>query len=200
MPVMVPVIKWNGSLMAKKEVHDYSAFVSVGHNQPEEELTKITKLAEKQLQCEKNIAQIEDKLVAAKQEWSDIAEKQLPEIMDRLGLTEFRTKSGIRVEVDEKVRCSLSKENKPKAHDWLEKNGYGGIIKSAVVVGFSRNEIKEANELISELKSRKRIAVLERKVEPATLTAFVKTQLEEGKNIPVDIFGVFRQRSSKIEQ
>ena len=52
-----------------------------------------------------------------------------------------------------------------------------------------------------ELKcsDQNRAANLERKVEPMTLQAFIKEHLAAGKDIPLDIFGVYRQRIAKVE-
>jgi hypothetical protein len=37
------------------------------------------------------------------------------------------------------------------------------------------------------------------KVEAASLTSFVRKELENGKEVPRDIFGIYEQRSTKIK-
>jgi hypothetical protein len=182
-----------------KQDDDYSAFVGIGHNQPSE-LLEIAKLAEKQHAAQEKVEKLEEELKDAKEELRNLAERALPNKMDELGISEYTTTSGVRVEVGEKIRATLSPENRPKGFTWLEENGYGGMIKSEVVVAFGRNEIEEANALVDELRSdHQRLANLERKVEPSTLTAFIKEQLRQGRDIPLDVFGVFRQRIAKVE-
>lgn len=178
---------------------DYSEYVGVGHNKPTD-VPEITKLAEKQHAAQIKVDKIEAELKTANEELKELCEKLLPDAMDRAGLTTYGTTTGISVEVQEKIRASLAVENRPKGFAWLEENGFGGIIKSNVVVAFKRDELEEATELVDRIRSEEqRPANLDRKVEPATLTAFVKEQLEQGKELPLDIFGVFRQRIAKVE-
>lgn len=175
--------------------NDYSQYIGVGHNNSPE----ITLLAETQLKLQEKVEKLEEDLKKAKENLREYSEKLLPEKMEELGFTEFTTSSGISVQVKEVIRASLSVENRPKGHRWLEENGFGGIIKSTVIVPYNRDEIQQANALVEELKLRQRLAGLERKVEPMTLVAFIKEQLAQGKDIPLDIFGVLRQRVAKIE-
>lgn len=184
--------------MKKENLYDYSEYADVGHNHPDD-LHELTKLAEAQRAAEASVEKLEEELKSAKEVLKNIAEKQLPQKMEEVGLTTFETSSGISVEISEKIRASLAPENRPKAYAWLEENGFGGMIKSNVVVNFGRNEITEAATLVEQLRLSNRLANLERKVEPMTLTAFVSEQLTQGKDIPLDIFGVFRQRIAKIE-
>lgn len=181
-----------------KNNEDYSAYVGIGHNQ-QDQLLEVTRLAEAAFEAKKKLEQVEEQLKVAKEEYKQVAEKQLPELMDALGLKTFKTSSGISVEVAEKIRTSLPPENRIKAFNWLEENGYGGMIKSTVVVAFKREEIEKAKELANELRIDQYIANVERKIEPMTLTSFIKEQLTQGKDIPLDIFGVYRQRIADVE-
>lgn len=177
---------------------DYSAYATSGHNQPEE-IEEITRLAEAQHKAALRVEVLEAELADAKEDYRDISERQLPEKMDTLGLPMFETATGISVKIKEKVRGSLNAENRPKGHAWLEANGFGGMIKSNVVVPFKRDQIDEANELVSRLQKENRQSVLERKVEASTLAAFIREQLAAGKDIPLDTFSVFRQRVAEVE-
>ncbi len=182
-----------------KDPFDYTDYVGVGHNSAPDDLLEITKLAEAQFEAQKKVDKLTEELKDATTALRNIAEKQLPEAMDALGVTIFTTTSGIAVKVSEKIRASLAPEHRPAGFAWLEENGYGAIIKSEVVVAFSRNEIEDAKQLVDALRVSRRLANLERKVEPSTLTAFIKEQLAQGKDIPLNIFGVYRQRVAKVE-
>lgn len=178
--------------------YDYSAFVGVGHNS-ENELTELSKLAEAQHAAEVKVDRIEADLKIAQEELRVIAEKKIPEKMEALGLSTYSTNTGIHVKIAEKIRASLAVENRPKGYAWLEENGFGGMIKSQAVIAFKRDQLEEANEFVDALRKAGKLANLERKVEPATLTAFVKEQLSQGKELPLEVFGVFRQRIAKVE-
>ena len=177
---------------------DYSTYVGVGHNSADE-LSNVARLAEAQNKAQENVNRLEEELKAAKEELRKYAEKLLPEEMEKLGLSTYNTTSGISVSVKEQIRATLSPENRPKGFAWLEEHGFGGLIKSNVVVPFKRNEIEEANKLVEKLGEEGKLANLERKVEAQTLMAFVREQLAQGKDIPIDVFGVFRQRIAKVE-
>jgi hypothetical protein len=176
--------------------HDYSAYMG---SADEQALDKLNVLAEEQHLAEKEVLACEEALKAAQVKLRDIAEHKLPEYMDSLGLEIFKTKKGLMVNIKEKVRASISADNKPKAFSWMEGNGFGGLIKRTVIVGFGRDQSAQAKELTDKLKEEYPTTSFEQKVETSTLQAFVREQLAAGSDIPVDIFGVFRQRISVIE-
>lgn len=184
--------------MSEQKDYDYSAFVGVGHNSVNE-LSEIALLAEAQFAAQQLVDKLELDLKAAENALKEISEKKLPEKMDALGLSTYSTTSGINVKVSEKIRASLAVENRAKGYAWLEANGFGGIIKSAVMVAYRKDQLNEANEFVEDLRKQGKVVNLERKVEPSTLTAFVKERLTNGEELPLEVFGVFRQRIAKVE-
>lgn len=179
-------------------MNDYAEYARSGHNH-QNNLLEISSLAQEQVEAEKQVEKLEAALKNAKEVLREISEKKIPEEMDRLGISTYSTPTGISVKVEEKIRASLAVENRQKGFVWLEENGYGGMIKSSVVVAFKRDELEYAEKLVEALREDEYLVNLERKVEPMTLTAFIKEQLAQGKDIPLDIFGVFRQRVAKVE-
>lgn len=178
---------------------DYSAYIDKGnlHNRPIE-MQNIIDLAQQQIKTERNIVRIEEELKHAKAHLAQISEIDLPAQMEDLGLPEFKLPDGVKIQVSEKIRASVSIERRPAATQWLEEHNAGGLLKTEVVVPFGRGEIEEAKELVKKLMENNRLANLERTVHPQTLNAYVREQLAEGKDIPVDLFGISRQRVSKI--
>lgn len=177
---------------------DYSDYVGIDHNQPSE-LLEITRLADLQKTAERIVLKLEADLKKAQEELKELAERKVPEEMERLGLTEVKTKNGLYVEIAEKVRCSLTVENRPRGLDWLEKNDLGSSIKSEVVVSFNRKQLEDARSLVAKLRDENKIAALERTVHHSTLDSILRERLEDGKEVPLDIFGVMRQRIAKVE-
>jgi hypothetical protein len=177
---------------------DYSAFIGMGHNQPSE-LLEITKLADAQYAAQTKVDKLEEDLKGAKEDLRILAEQKLPEAMENAGISEYTTVDGVHVEVKEKVRGSLPAENKAKGYQWCENAGFAGLIESKVVAPFGREELEEANLLVQELQQKGRIAVLERSIHHSRLDAFIREQLAQGKDIPLDIFNVYRQRVAKVE-
>lgn len=181
----------------KSKDYDYSAYVGMGHNQ---DMSDIVRLAEEQLAAEIEVSRLESELERAKETLRQLAEKTLPEKMEEIGVSEYTTTTGISIQVKEKIRGSLPVENKDKGYKWLEDNGFGGLIETEVVVPFRRGELEKANALVKELqKDKKQISSLERNVHHARLDGFIREQLSLGKDIPLNIFGVYRQRIAKVE-
>lgn len=184
---------------AEKDVYDYSAYVGVGHNHPDE-LATIVKLAQEQFELQCKVEKLEQDLEAAKGELKAYAERLLPDAMELAGMENYTTTAGVKVKVKEKIRGSLPKENQPKGMDWLEEKGYGGLIETQLVVPYSRGKLKEAKALEKELLGRQIIAAIERGVHHARLDGFIREQLAQGKEVPTDIFGIFRQRIAEVER
>ena len=176
---------------------DYSEF----QEEPGEgQLALLRTLADAQADAERYVAQLEVKLAKAKDELRDIQEQELPNLMDKLGMKEFQTLSGLKISVTEIIRASISQARADEAHAWLDENGHASLVKRIFAVSFGRDEEKWAREFAADLRRRKReLTVAEvKKVESATLRAFVKQRLEAGEDLPLELFGVFRQRVSKI--
>ena len=82
--------------------------------------------------------------------------------------------------------------------DWLEDQGHGGLIKRTVSVAFNRDQENEAVKLMDELSSEFSGVSQDHKVESATIRAFIREQLEEGVDFPMDMFGAVQILESRI--
>ena len=162
------------------------------------ELSQLSLLAEQQAAAAAKVADLEAQLNAAREELKDIAERQVPELMDQIGVAEFRTASGLKIKIDETIRASIPKAKAPLAFAWLKANGHGGLIKRVVAVQFGKGEDEKAEELHKQLESAYPVED-SAAVHPSTLAAFVREKLRDGEELPLDLFGVHRQRVAKIE-
>lgn len=141
---------------------------------------------------------LEKALKAVKGRIEDIEERQMPEVMDRLSLTDVTTTGGARVQLKESIHCSIPADKRERAYAWLRDNGEGGLIKTTVSVPFGVKEIDKADDLAKRLAEEGMEAAEERKVEPSTLRAWAKRRLEEGHEVPEDLFAIFKKRGVKI--
>lgn len=178
---------------------DYTAYLA--DTKPIDQLRILATLAEEQQRLERKVADSETALKAAKAELATVAEERLPEIMEDLGLQTFRTRSGLLITLKENLHASISKENEPAAFAWLDQNGFAKLIKRQFIVQFGKGEEKWAKKFANDLSKRKRQLEVDQKkgVHPQTLKAFCKEQLTEGKDLPVDLFGIHRQQYTKVE-
>lgn len=176
---------------------DYSAFKpGAGDNV----LAQISGLALEQKQAEAEVAQLEEQLKAAQNKLKDIAERRLPEMMDAAEVTTCETRDGIVVKVREKIRGSIPKGRERPAFDWLEERGHDSLIKRRVIIEFNRDDAAWARKFEADMRKRKRPlnAKIEETIHPSTLSSFITERLQEGDDVPLETFGVFRQRSAVI--
>jgi hypothetical protein len=68
-----------------------------------------------------------------------------------------------------------------------------------VSLTFGRNQDNEAKALVDELRNKGHNVKQAEKVEPMTLKAFVREQIEKGKDVPADLFGVYVATRTKIQ-
>lgn len=171
-------------------------------NKPSAEtFAKLNEMVRALVKAELDVAQAEEVLKEAQARKRQIEEFDIPEFLEELGLASFKTTDGVEIEVEEKLRASIG-NRKAEAYKWLLENGHGAIIKRTVQVAFNVDQTEEAQELLAELSEREDFAGVrqELKVEPATLTAWAKEQLEQGVDIPEETFGIFKQKFAKIKR
>lgn len=176
---------------------DYSAYAPAPTSGGE--LAQLSTLAEEQAAAEAEVARLEALLSAARDVARDYAERRVPELMDQIGMAEFKTASGLKIKVEETIRAGISVANAAAAFAWLREHNHAAMIKRAVALSFGKGEDEKADGLIKELEERGLHPDDKTSVHPSTLAAFVREKLRDGQEIPLDLLGVHRQRVSKIK-
>lgn len=161
--------------------------------------SEVAELAARQREAEQYVEQCQKELKRAQEQLRDIAEGELPNLMDELGLSEFKTTDGTKIIVSEKIRAGISKDRAPAAMAWLRQHGHSRLIKHTVSVEFDKDEDERAQQLLEELQLGEFEAEDRQVVHPQTLQAFVRQKLEAGEDVPLELFGVHRQRITKIK-
>lgn len=163
----------------------------------ENALAELSRLADEQAQAAAQVADLEAQLDKARDRFRDISERIIPEKMDELGMEEFKTRTGLKIKIKEAIRASIPKARQGEAFRWLRDNGYAGLIKRNVAIKFGKGEDETAEELAKQLSEKFEVED-NTSVHPSTLKAFVNEQLSNGVEIPMELFGVHRQRVSVI--
>lgn len=179
--------------------HDYSEFkedMPIGDNL----LTALIETADQMEAAEKLVESLEAQLAEAKENLKQIAERTLPHMLEGMD-ADIRLPDGRVVKIGEKVRASIKAENKPLAFKYLEDNGHDALIKRTFTIAFGKNEAEWADKFEAELASSSRPLNVKRdqSVHPQTLVSWVRQQLAEGAEIPMDIFGVYQQRVATVK-
>lgn len=164
-------------------------------------LAQISAMAERQVEAEAAVAEAERILELRTKELKAISEDALPDLMDAAGMTEVTTKSGHKVKLDENIFASISKERAPAGLAWLIANGHRALIKDEFKVQFPRGSEEQAAEFEKLVAQYEKLANVAHttSVHPSTLTSWVREQLAEGADIPLDVLGVTRRRVTKIK-
>lgn len=167
----------------------------------EKAFARLDELVKKLTKAEQDVVDAEVALKAAQKRLQQLDEFDIPEYMDELELKEFTNRAGIKIEAKSTVYASIG-NRKAKAFAWLIKHKHGGLIKRNVTVAFNTAQAEDAKALFKELDGREGLVTAgikqEMKVEAASLTAFVRKQLKAGNEVPVDIFGIYERRSTKV--
>jgi hypothetical protein len=158
----------------------------------------IAELCNKLLDVQKEVTTLEDKLKKKKEEELKLSEQDIPNLMQKAGVAALKLTDGSSVEIKPYYGARIPASRTDEAFDWLRENNYGDLIKNNVSLTFGRNEDNVAKTLVDELRQKGHNVKQAEKVEPMTLKAFVREQIEKGKNVPADLFGVYVATRTKI--
>jgi len=154
------------------------------------EVDPISKACQEYVKTEQEIADLEA-LVKLKKEVLRQNNETIVTLMEERGVKSIKMSDGNSVDIKPFYTGSISEEKKEEAFEWLRKEGYDDIIKNQVVIKFGRAEDDKADKLFSDLASKGLDADRNVKVEPMTLKGFIREMIENGKDLPMDTFGVF---------
>lgn len=166
------------------------------------DLQALTNLAAHQQELEDQIAETEAKLKELGEKHREVSWNQIPELMATLGVDTFTLKGGYTVKVDEKLQLSVPKKNKEKAYEWVDENGGSAIVKRAFVIAFDKEQEAFARKFQRDCAQRKHSLPMEetKAVHSSTLNKFLRDKMADGADVPLELFGGFKQRIATIKQ
>ena len=141
---------------------------------------------------------IEEQLSKTKNKVRDLEERIIPEMMQEAGVSKIKLKDGTEVEVKPFYAAMIPESRVEEAFGWLRGNGFEDLIKNTVTANFNRGQDNQVSELIKVCEEHGFAYSKKEKVEPMTLKAFVREQVEGGKKLPFDLFGVYIANKTKI--
>lgn len=161
---------------------------------------RIAKLVKMQLALEARLAQLEEEQKDVARQLREIAEEELPSAMEEHGVSQLKMGDGSEITVSTFYSASIPKDETEKAFDWLRDNRFGDLIKNVVSTTFGRNDDVKAKALVNTLSDSGYSVNQKQWVEPMTLKAFVKEQVEKGAPLPMDLFGVYIGKKAKVRR
>ena len=167
-------------------------------NVADDGLQTISVLAEAQLELEEEMEEKQNQLKVLKEKHRRISEEQLPEALMEVGVSEFKLKDGTKISTATYYSARITPDSKEEAFNWLRNNNFADLIKNTVSVRFERDEDETAQILLNELNGQGLNTTQKEWVEPMTLKAFVREQVEKGIDLPYEAFNIYIGQRSKI--
>lgn len=182
-----------------KTTNEMLADISKEIGVDEDKLSHLAKLAIAQDHEERGIRLLEEKLKEAKASLQKIKTETIPDFMDEIGIESFTTSGGMTIKVEPFYQCSIPKARKDEAFRWLSENDYEDLIKVAISLSFGKSEYEIAVEVARKLDAMGYPCVPVLQVHPMTLKGWVRMMSEEGNEFPMDLFGAYIGRTTKIK-
>ena len=149
-------------------------------------------------ELQQQLKEKEESLSILKHKIRDLEERIIPEMMQEAGVSKIKLEDGTEVEVKPFYAAKIPESRIEEAFNWLRDKGHEDLIKNTVTTSFSRGQDNQVAELISVCEKFNFNYNKKQKVEPMTLKAFVREQVETGKQLPFDLFGVYIANKTKI--
>ena len=164
-----------------------------------DKVKSISELCNRLLDLQEQARRIEENLKSKNDEIRMLSEQEIPNLMQEAGVSEFKLADGSSVSIKPFYAAKIPVSKTDEAFQWLTGNGYGDLIKNTVSLNFGKSEDNLANSLVEDLKSKGHNVSQKKKVEPQTLKAFVKEAIQNGQNVPMDLFGIYISNKTTIK-
>tara|TARA_R100000654_G_scaffold42426_2_gene68680 strand:+ start:382 stop:930 length:549 start_codon:yes stop_codon:yes gene_type:complete len=165
-----------------------------------DDLDNISELGRQLADLEEKIQIQEEHLKNLKTDYRKLSEDTLPNKLQELGVSEFKLADGTSMSVQTYYSARITPDNRDACFHWLENNGLGDVIKNTVSANFGRGEDDAAKTLMTNLESEGHDLVQKKWVEPMTLKAVVKEQVEKGTDLPLETFNVYVGQKIKVKK
>ena len=165
-----------------------------------ENIQSLADQVERLSTLQQEIEKQEDALKQKKKNFEHLSAEVIPTMMAEMGLSHLKLMDGSSVDVKPNYSASITIANKDAAFQWLRDNNLGDIIKNEISVSFGRNEDNKAADYASLASERGYQPTQKLKVEPMTLKALVRERIENGKDMPVELFNIFVGNKTTIKR
>ena len=147
---------------------------------------------------EDELAEVEAHVKELKKQIDMVGGEVIPTMMQEMNISTMKLADGSAVEVKPVYGASIPIAKKEEAFKWLRDNDLGDLIKNEVTVSFGRNEDNNASNYANRAQGQGYQPVQKLKVEPMTLKALVRERIENGLDMPSELFNVFAGSRTKI--
>lgn len=152
------------------------------------------------IETEKQLAEVQDLAKVLSSKVNELKTRTIPEKMAEVGLSEFTTPEGFKVQVDDFVSGTLPKdpEKREVALKEIVEWGSEDIIKSDLTIEFSKSHHNEALALVDELRQRGLVVGFASGIHPQTYLSMIRERLRNGEEVYPEKMGIFVGRKTKV--
>lgn len=168
---------------------------------PVVDLSEVKRIAQKAIDLQKGIDEVEEILAAQKSELDQIKKNLIPEALVAAGISSLDLEDGSSVKLHDFVSGNLPKggEERENAIKHLEEIGGDGMIKDTMTVLFEKSQHNQAGEICESLREKGFNVDFQSGVHTGSLHAFAKKKMKDGTNISMEKLGLFSGRTVKIK-
>lgn len=149
-------------------------------------LETVVSLANRQLQLENKVVEIEQELKKAKEDLDRVRFNDLPMLMEELELKDFTLSNGRKIIIKTDIYPYIKNDDKEFLYGWLKENNFASIIKASVTAAFEKGDAR-AEDVYQQLMMAGYKVTKKNDVHPQTFKKFVKECLEDGVQLPEQV-------------
>lgn len=170
----------------------------------QDQMKRMVEMAKLLKDAQAKVERLGKELVEAKKVQQELEQEDFPELMKEVGVTSFQTADGEQFILTEEISCGITKDNHKAAMEWLDKNKFGGLIKTLLEVSFAREDREHAlrlAELLQNEAASRQVQIepeVSESVHAATLKSFIKEEMEKGHAVPNDLFSIHPYNKVKV--
>lgn len=164
--------------MPKRTLIDEEMNERVAPSVKGEGLSEVAKAIRELLKREKRLERAKEKLADAQKAYDDARFRVVPDACDRAGVLDFTDRRGVHCKVRNMTVASIKAADRPKAFQWLRKNGGSALIKCMGSVSLSGLDRQTEESVRRALDGLPVDWDYNESVHPQTLGAWVRERLE----------------------
>jgi hypothetical protein len=164
------------------------------------DLSLITELVKTQVMLEGNLARLAAETKEITAQLNNVRDVQLPDTMKAVGLSQFVTDDGLKVDVKDELTCSVPAKRKAEIIQRLRDWGHDGIISNEFIIKVDKGDDNKVGVLVAQLEELGLEGARVENVNTTTLKALLNDRLGKGEDTDLSFFGAFKVRRAKISQ
>jgi len=151
---------------------------------------EVTNLAREHRRLGGEVDELKEKMKKLVARQAIIETRELPDLLQQAGVKEITTLEGLKV-TTKFIVGGIPAESKEEAFAWLDSNGHSDLIKRNLSLAFDKGATEQAEKAKAQLVEMGFDPALKLDVHPQTFMAFARTQIMNGKMLPLDKWGCF---------